>query len=216
MIYSKRVRILLATTNMGKLAELRQILGEQRIEVVGLSDSASTEEIETGSTFAENALLKARRFYSVSGAPTIADDSGLEVDALGGAPGIYSARYAGVVSGDGDRVAKLLDEMKDLPDELRRARFMCAAAVVWEGGEKVFLGEVHGVILKTPRGANGFGYDPIFFYQPLGKSFAQLAASEKAHVSHRGQAFRRLAAWLSESGVLDSSKSGDRIVTTAD
>lgn len=205
------MRILLATTNTGKLAELRQILGEQRIVVVGLSDSASTEEIETGSTFAENALLKARHFHSVSGAPTIADDSGLEVDALGGAPGIYSARYAGVDSGDGDRVAKLLDEMKDVPDQHRRARFICAAAFVWEGGEKVFLGEVHGVILETPRGSNGFGYDPIFFYQPLGKSFAQLAASEKSHVSHRGQAFRRLAAWLGESGVLDSSKPGDRI-----
>jgi len=210
------VRILLATTNPGKLAELKQILGEQRIEGVGLSDSASTEEIEAGSTFEENALLKARYYFGVSGTPTIADDSGLEVDALGGAPGIFSARYAGAGSGDGDRIAKLLEEMKDLPAQRRTARFICAAAVVWEGGEKVFLNEVHGIILKSPRGSNGFGYDPVFLYHPLGKTFAELTPSEKADVSHRGQAFRRLAACLGESGVLDSSKSDDRIVTTAD
>ncbi len=192
--------ILLATTNQRKLAELRQILGGQRIEVVGLSDSASTEEIEIGSTFSENALLKARHYHRVSGLPTIADDSGLEVESLGGAPGIYSARYAGAASGDRDRIAKLLDEMKDLPDRLRGARFVCAAAIVWEGGENVFVDEVHGVILKTARGVNGFGYDPIFFYELLGKSFAELTASEKADVSHRGKAFRRLAAWLRNAG----------------
>lgn len=212
----KGVRILLATTNKGKLAELRKILGEHRIEVVGLGDSASTEEIETGSTFAENALLKARHYFEVSGSLTIADDSGLEVEALGGAPGIYSARYAGKGSGDGDRIAKLLGEMKNLPVERRVARFVCAAAIVWTGGEKVFLDEVHGIILKAPRGTNGFGYDPIFLYQPLAKTFAELSSSEKADVSHRGKAFRQLAAWLRESGVLDSSKSNDRIVTTAD
>jgi XTP/dITP diphosphohydrolase len=195
------VSILLATTNQGKLAELKRILGDQRIGVVGLRDSASTEEIETGSTFAENALLKARHFYRVSGLPTIADDSGLEVEALGGAPGIYSSRYAGAASGDPDRIAKLLDEMKDLPDRLRGARFVCAAAIVWEGGERVFLDEAQGVILKTARGVNGFGYDPIFFYEPLGKSFAELTASQKADVSHRGKAFRRLAAWLIDAGV---------------
>jgi XTP/dITP diphosphohydrolase len=210
------VRILLATTNLAKLSELRPILGEQRIEVVGLSESAATEEIEKGSSFAENALLKARHYYQVSGLPTIADDSGLEVEALSGAPGIHSARYAGPGSGNSGRVAKLLNEMKELPEQLRGARFVCAAAVVWEGGEKVFLDEVRGVILKSARGGNGFGYDPIFLYQPLGKSFAELSPSEKANVSHRGKAFRRLATWLRESRVLDSRRSGDRIVTTAD
>lgn len=208
--------MLVATTNRGKLAELSEILCEQRIEVVGLSDLASTQEIETGSTFAENALLKARHYYRESGLPTIADDSGLEVEALGGAPGIYSARHAGAVKSDSDRIAKLLDEMENLPEQLRRARFICAAAVVWERGEKVFLAEVHGVILKTARGLNGFGYDPLFFYQPLGKTFAELTPSEKSDVSHRGHAFRRLAAWLKDTGVLDTSKSNDRIVTTAD
>jgi len=210
------VRILLATTNPGKLAELRQILGEQRIEVVGLTDSASTEDIETGSTFKENALLKARHYFNVARIPTIADDSGLEVEALGGAPGIFSARYGGAGSGDDDRIAKLLEEMKDLRAQRRNARFVCAAAFVWEGGEKVFLNEVHGIILKSPRGSNGFGYDPVFLYHPLGRTFAELTASEKADVGHRGQAFRRLTAWMGESGVLDSSKSDDRIVTTAD
>ena len=210
------MRILLATTNPGKLTELRQILGEQRIELVALSDSASTEEIEAGSTFEENALLKARHYFEVSRTPTVADDSGLEVEALGGAPGIFSARYVGAGSGDGDRIRKLLEEMKDIPAKLRTARYICAAAVVWEGGEKVFFNEVHGIILKSPRGSNGFGYDPVFLYNPLRKTFAELTATEKADVSHRGHAFRRLAAWLGESGVLDSSRSDDRIVTTGD
>lgn len=210
------VPILLATTNPAKVAELRQIMGEQLIEVIGLSESASTEEIETGSTFAENALLKARYYHRVSKLTTVADDSGLEVEALDGAPGIYSARYAGPVASDAGRIARLLDEMKGLADERRGARFTCAAAIVWEGGEKVFLDQVEGVILESGRGENGFGYDPVFFYGPLGKTFAELSSSEKAQVSHRGRAFRRLAAWLSDSGLLDTPRSGDRIVATAD
>ena len=214
--YTEAVRILLATTNQGKLAELRQVMGERGIEVIGLSDSASTQEIETGSTFAENALLKARRYHRTSGLPTAADDSGLEVEALAGAPGVYSARYAGPLADDAERIARLLDEMKDLSNSHRRARFTCAAAFVWEGGERVFVDQVQGVILTSARGGNGFGYDPVFFYEPLGKTFAELTSSEKAGVSHRGLAFRRLAAWLSESGVLDTPGSGDRIVTTAD
>ena len=212
----KSVRILLATTNQGKIAEVRRIMGERLIEVAGLVDSAFTDDIETGSTFAENALLKARYYHRISRVPTIADDSGLEVEALGGAPGVYSARYAGPGAGDAGRIARLLDEMKGLADQGRRARFTCAAAVVWEGGEKVFLDRVQGVILESARGGNGFGYDPVFFYEPLGKTFAELTPKEKAKVSHRGRAFRRLAAWLSDSGVLDTPRSGARIVTTAD
>jgi XTP/dITP diphosphohydrolase len=210
------VRILLATTNQGKVAELRLIMVDLRIEVAGLSKSASTEGIETGSTFEENALLKARHYHRISGLPTIADDSGLEVESLGGAPGIYSARYAGPAAGDAGRITQLLDKMKVLSKERRSARFTCAAAFVWEGGERVFLDRVQGVILESPRGENGFGYDPIFFYEPLGKTFAELRPSEKAQVSHRGQAFRRLATWLSESSVLDTPRSGDRIGTNAD
>lgn len=210
------MRILLATTNHGKIAELRQIMSEQLIEVIGLMESASTEEIETGSTFEENALLKARHYQRISNRATIADDSGLEVEALGGAPGVNSARYAGHGAADAGRIARLLDEMKGLEYQERRARFTCAAAVVWEGGEKVIVDHVPGVILESSRGENGFGYDPVFFYEPLGKTFAELTQSEKAEVSHRGRAFRRLAAWLRDSGVLDTPRSDDRIVATAD
>ncbi|HSB07960.1 MAG TPA: RdgB/HAM1 family non-canonical purine NTP pyrophosphatase [Blastocatellia bacterium] len=210
------MHILLATTNQGKLAELRQIIGGLALKVVGLRDCESTEEIEIAPTFAENALLKARYYHRLRGLPVIADDSGLEVDALAGAPGVRSARYAGPDSSDADRVSRLLAEMKDVPPECRRARFVCAAAIAWGGGEKVFLGEVAGVITSSPRGQNGFGFDPVFFYEGLGKTFAQLTQSEKAEVSHRGRAFRRLGAWLNESRVLDTLRSGDRIVTTAD
>jgi XTP/dITP diphosphohydrolase len=214
--YNQRVRVLLATTNQGKLIELTRIMRDLGIDLVGLSDSASTEEIETGSSFSENALLKARHFYKLSGKPTVADDSGLEVEALGGAPGIHSARYAGSDASDGDRVAKLLVELKRVPEARKTARFVCAAAFVWEEGERVFLGETTGTILDAPRGHNGFGYDPVFFYEPLLKTFAELTPTEKADVSHRGRAFRKLAAWLRESGVLDTRRSGDKIMPTAD
>jgi len=177
------------------------------IEITGLDQSASTEEIETGSTFAENALLKARHYHRLGGLPTIADDSGLEVEALGGAPGVHSARYAGREASDADCIAKLLDELKGLPPARRRARFACAAAIVWEGGEKVVLDEAPGVILNGARGSNGFGYDPVFLYEPLGKTFAELTPSEKEMVSHRGRAFRRLSAWLTRSGLLESPSS---------
>ena len=211
-----QVKVLLATTNPGKIAELRLILGEHRIEVSGLSEASSTSEMETGSTFAENALLKARFYHRNSNLPTVADDSGLEVEALGGAPGIYSARYAGTGAGDVDRIAKLLEELKGLPLDRRGAQFTCAAAIVWDGGERVFQERVRGLILERARGRNGFGYDPIFLYEPLGKTFAELGPSEKATVSHRGRAFRSLAAWMSDSGLLDTPRSGDKIGTTAD
>ena len=210
------MRILLATTNQGKVAELKQIMGEKGIELIALSDSESTEPIETGTTFSENALLKANHYHRITALPTIADDSGLEVEALGGAPGVHSARYAGPGADDSARVSKLLEELKDVPTHRRGARFVCAAAIVWEGGQKVVLDEARGVILQSPLGNNGFGYDPVFFYEPLSRTFAELAPSEKAEVSHRGRAFRQLAAWLSESGVLDTPSSADRIVTTAD
>jgi len=191
------VRILLATTNPGKLAEVKQILGE-RIEIVGLSAAESTEEIETATTFMENALLKARHYSRISGIPTIADDSGLEVEALNGAPGIHSARYAGPDAEDKDRIKKLIEEMRDVPPQRRDARFTCAAAIVWASGEKVFEDFVCGKILDAPRGQAGFGFDPVFFYEP----FAEISSSAKAQVSHRGRAFRRLAAWLAESRAL--------------
>ena len=198
------MRVLLATTNKGKILELKRILGEQGIEVAGLNDLATTEEIETGSTFAENALLKARAFHKNSGMPTIADDSGLEVEALGGAPGIASARYGRAGATDAERTARLLAALKDVPSENRVAQFVCAAAIVWKGGEQVFTEKAEGVVLQEPRGHNGFGYDPVFYYEPLGKTFAELTPAEKSRVSHRGRAFSRLAEWLNNSGLLEA------------
>jgi len=195
------VHILLATTNHGKLAEVKQILGE-RIEIVGLNVAESTEEIETGTTFMENALLKARHYSRISGIPTIAEDSGLEVEALNGAPGIHSARYAGPGAEDKDRIKKLIEELRGVPPQRRDARFACAAAIVWASGEKVFEDFVSGKILEAPRGQAGFGFDPVFFYEPLEKTFAEISSSAKAQISHRGRAFRRLAVWLAESRAL--------------
>jgi XTP/dITP diphosphohydrolase len=200
----KTMRILLATTNQGKIRELTRILGQLQLEVIGLDPAATTEEIEIASTFAENALLKARHYHKASGLPTIADDSGLEVEALGGAPGVTSARYAGPNASDADRIVKMLGELTDVPPENRAARFVCAAAMVWDGGEQVFIDEARGRILDAPRGHNGFGYDPVFYYAPLGKTFAELSESEKADVSHRGRAFAQLAHWLRAARVLDT------------
>ena len=206
------MRILLATTNPGKIIELERILSSQSIEVIGLGGLTAPEDIETGSTFAENALLKARYFHNRSGLPTVADDSGLEVEALGGRPGIYSARYGGPNATDAERTAKLLEEMKNVSAEQRAARFVCAAAIVWDEGEQVFEDEARGVILTEPRGQGGFGYDPVFYYPPLGRTFAEITMEEKARVSHRGRAFRRLARWLDQSGLLDTLGEGDRII----
>lgn len=192
------MRLLLATTNQGKIKELRKILGDEGFELIGLGEWASEVE-ETGETFADNALLKARYYHQVSKLATIADDSGLEVEALDGAPGVYSARYAGTEASDLDRVHKLLEDMQDVPTKKRGARFVCVAAIVWSGGERVFTGEACGTLLKELRGEDGFGYDPIFYYAPLGKTFAELTNEEKALVSHRGLAFRQLAQWLKES-----------------
>jgi XTP/dITP diphosphohydrolase len=137
--------------------------------------------------------------------PTIADDSGLEVEALRGAPGIASARYGGAGSTDAERTARLLAALDDVGLENRSARFVCAAAIVWKGGEQVFVEEARGVVLREPRGENGFGYDPVFYYEPLGKTFAELMPAEKSEISHRGRAFGRLAVWLNDSGLLEAA-----------
>jgi XTP/dITP diphosphohydrolase len=215
------VQILLATTNTGKLRELKQILGDAGLDIVGLNQLQALEEpeaveIETGSTFAENALLKARYYFARTGLTTIADDSGLEVDALAGAPGIYSARYAGPDATDRDRVEKLLGELNGIEAARRGARFVCAAAIRWNAGERVFLDEACGRLLDHPRGEGGFGYDPIFYYEPLGKTFAELTEEEKAIVGHRGRAFRQLTQWLKGSRLLDSLSSNDRIKNPAE
>ena len=194
------MRLLLATSNHGKIRELKGILGSLHCQLLSLNDIDPIEGVEeTGLTFIDNALIKARHYFLATGIPSIADDSGLSVDALGGAPGVRSARYAGTEATDSERVVKILEEMVGVPDALRRARFICAAAIVSEAGQKTFTGEVEGVILREPRGANGFGYDPIFFYEPYGRTFAELSKEEKSIISHRGIAFRKLAQWLESS-----------------
>ncbi|MGH9764900.1 MAG: RdgB/HAM1 family non-canonical purine NTP pyrophosphatase [Blastocatellia bacterium] len=196
------MELLIASTNKGKVEELREILEIEGLEVMGLDRlPAMTVPEETGSTFEENALLKAHYYRKLTGMITIADDSGLEVDALGGAPGVMSARYAGFEATDNDRVRKLLGELDGVAGQRRSARFICAAALVWQGGEKVFRGEANGQITIDKRGAGGFGFDPVFLYGPLGRTFAELSRSEKSSVSHRGIAFRNLAKWIKEKGL---------------
>lgn len=200
-MYTHMMRILLATTNKGKIRELKRLLGDEGFDVIGLEGLPTPDDIETGSTFAENALLKAHYYHNLTGLVTVADDSGLEVEALKGAPGIYSARYGGPDATDADRIAKLLKEMKDVPIHERNARFVCAAAIVWKDGEKVFADEVRGRILEEPRGEGGFGYDPVFYYEPFSKSFAELDQEKKSEVSHRGLAFGKLVQWLNDAQI---------------
>ena len=189
-------RVVLATRNEGKIVELRRILADVAdVELVGLDAYPDMPEVEeTGETFAENALLKARAVSAHTGLAAVADDSGLCVDFLGGAPGIRSARWAGEPSDDERNLRLVLDQLADAGDGLRGAHFFCAAAaVVPRGGERVAEGRVDGTLLTAPRGTNGFGYDPIFV--PLGetRTTAEMASDEKDAISHRGKAFRALA-----------------------
>jgi XTP/dITP diphosphohydrolase len=187
-----------ATGNPAKGVEIAQLLKPLRIEVVRPSDVILELEVaETGATFAENARLKAEAFAAASGRPVLADDSGLEVDALGGEPGVRSARYGGPGLDDTGRVALLLDRLRGVPEGSRAARFVCVLALAMPGRETlVFEGSVDGLIATEPRGSGGFGYDPVFFYAPAGRTFAELRAEEKAMVSHRGKAIRRFVQCL--------------------
>ena len=193
------VKLLLATRNVGKLAELRRILEEELgpaagIEVVGLADVPEYPEApETGATFAENALAKARDAVAATGLPAVADDSGLTVDALGGMPGVLSARWVGRHGDDQGNLELVLGQLVDVPDERRGAAFVCAAALVTpDGTETVARGEWRGRVIREPRGANGFGYDPIFVPGGEERTSAELSAAEKDAASHRGRAFRAL------------------------
>ncbi len=181
--------IVLSTRNLGKLREFRSLLLPLESELLSLKDLCLDVEIdESGSTFAENARLKAIGYSRLTRFPVLADDSGLEVAALGGWPGVHSARYAGPEASDSDRVQKLLGELEKVDGE-RTARFVCALALAREG---VLLleskGECRGVIAKEPRGYNGFGYDPIFLFPELGKTLAELSETEKNRRSHRAHA----------------------------
>ena len=198
-------RVLLATRNTKKLEELRRILAGDAstvtlVELIGLDDVPAYPEVpETGLTFGENALLKAREGVRHTGLPTVADDSGLAVDALGGSPGVFSARWAGRHGDDAANLQLLLDQLADVPDEHRGAAFVCAAALVLPGGKEHLVdGRQVGVLTRGPRGSGGFGYDPIFVGEGQTRTNAELTAAEKDAISHRGKAFRAIARHLRE------------------
>ena len=191
-------RLLLATRNQGKVIEFRRILdalAPGEIDLVGLDQFPGLHDVEeTGETFAENALLKAREMSIATGLPAIADDSGLCIDFLNGAPGIFSARWAGKHGDDRANLEKVLDELKDVPDQSRGAYFICLAALYLPNGQSILEeGRFYGSILRSPVGDNGFGYDPIFAPDGLAISSAQMNAQEKDAVSHRGKALRAIA-----------------------
>jgi XTP/dITP diphosphohydrolase len=190
------VRLVLATRNAAKLDELRRILAPLvPVEVVGLGDVPAYPELpETGATFEENALLKAREAAARTGLPAVADDSGLTVDALNGMPGVLSARWAGRAASDENNLRLVLEQTADVPAARRGAAFVCAAVLVTpDGTEQVALGTMTGTLLREPRGTNGFGYDPVFLPAGETRSTAEMSAAEKDAISHRGKAFRALA-----------------------
>ncbi|WP_456412490.1 RdgB/HAM1 family non-canonical purine NTP pyrophosphatase [Thiolapillus sp.] len=193
-------RIILASNNPGKVREISQLLADQEMEVLPQSTFDIAEAEETGLTFVENAILKARNAAIHSGLPAIADDSGLEVDALQGAPGIYSARFAGPGASDADNNRKLLAELENTPEEQRTARFQCLIVYMRHGADPVPVicqGSWEGRILRHPQGENGFGYDPLFFVPEKSCSAAELPAAVKNAMSHRGKALRCLMQALS-------------------
>ncbi len=194
--------VVLATRNEGKIKELARILGS--VPLVGLDEFPGAPEVaETGATFEENALLKARAIATFTGQPSVADDSGLCVDALNGMPGIFSARWSGTHGDDQANLDLLLAQISDVPDERRGANFTCAAALVYpDGTSQVVLGEVTGQLIRTPRGSGGFGYDPIFVPDGYDVTTAEMTADEKDAISHRGKAFRALAPFI--TGSVDS------------
>jgi len=188
-------KVILASGNKHKLEEIQEILKDYKLELVTMYDAGlkDYEIIEDGDTFEANSLIKAQAVMDELGIDTIADDSGLEVDALGGAPGVYSARYAGE---DADYLAnnvKLIKELSEVPDEKRTARFVTVLTMLFKNGHKIVVrGEVEGVIGHESRGDNGFGYDPLFIVPELGKTFAQLESHEKNALSHRANALKLL------------------------
>ena len=194
--------IVLASNNLGKIREIQSLLGDTRFRVLSQSEMGVPEAEETGSTFIENAIIKARNACRYAGLPAISDDSGLEVDALDGAPGVYSARYAGVDATDENNNLKLLSALKDVADDQRRARFRCVAVFMRSADDPspvVAQGVWEGVILHQSRGVGGFGYDPLFLVPDLGCSSAELHFDQKNVMSHRGKAFRSLAAQILEA-----------------
>jgi XTP/dITP diphosphohydrolase len=190
--------LVVATLNRAKGHELLALLGEVPWDVTLLADvPGATLPEETGASYAENALIKARAAVGATGATALADDSGIEVDALGGGPGLYSARWGGPGVDDAGRNALMLERLRGVPAARRTARYRCVIALVAaDGGEHVVEGTAEGTIAETPRGTGGFGYDPIFFFPPLGRTFGEVAPAVKHRVSHRGIAARAARALL--------------------
>jgi XTP/dITP diphosphohydrolase len=193
-------KVVMASGNPGKLRELASLLEGLNIEVLAQSDFGVEDAEETGTTFAENSLIKARHAADATGLPAIADDSGLAVDALQGAPGVYSARYSGADATDQENVAKLLQAMRAVGEPSRGAAFHCVATFVLPDDSKPLVadGEWRGEILTTAKGDGGFGYDPIFLDSASGRSAAELAPEEKNARSHRGQALRKLVVLIEQ------------------
>lgn len=190
--FSQLEELVLATKNRGKIVEITNLLEGCGVKLLSLNDFAEIAEVEEdGDTFEANALKKARFVASSHRLTSLADDSGLCVDALSGRPGVLSARYAGPDSDDRQKYLKVLDEMKSIEDPFRTARFVCVLALVApNGAEKLFEGVCEGRILKEPRGTGGFGYDPIFYFEEMGMSFGEMDLETKNRVSHRGKALK--------------------------
>ncbi|NQZ93823.1 MAG: XTP/dITP diphosphatase [Moritella sp.] len=194
-------KVVLATGNPGKVREMSALLAEFGLEVLPQSNFNIVEADETGTTFIENAIIKAKHAAALTGLPAIADDSGLAVDALQGVPGIYSARYAGVDASDRDNLLKLLDALKGVPTAQRTARFHCVLVYMTHAEDPTPLvchGSWDGIITEQPSGEDGFGYDPIFFVESEGCTSAQLTKQRKSELSHRGQALTKLLAAMHE------------------
>ena len=192
------LELLLATHNQGKVKEYRALLAGLPYRLVTPAEVGLTLKVpEDGTSFEENAIAKATAYATHSHLITLADDSGLEVEALGGEPGVYSARYAGEGASDADRIRFLLVRMQDIPWERRAARFRCVIALAWPGSElKIFSGECRGIIVLEPSGSFGFGYDPVFFLPELGKTMAELPAEAKNQISHRANAAKEARQFL--------------------
>lgn len=199
MPVTKNTRMLLiATRNPGKLRELRILLAGTPYECISLDDAGINEEVpETGQSFEENAIIKATEYARLSGLLTLADDSGLEVDALDGEPGIRSARYAGNHASDADRIDLLIRKLSKIPDNKLTARFRCVIAVVSPGSDpEIYEGTCEGRIVRSPRGNGGFGYDPVFLSVELDKTMAELSPDEKNRYSHRSIASQKVCEYL--------------------
>jgi XTP/dITP diphosphohydrolase len=210
------MRLVVASSNPGKLAEIREVLAGLKLELIAQTELGIADADETAVTFIENALLKARHAAQRSGLPALGDDSGICVDALDGAPGLHSARYAGAHGDAAANIAKLLSALRDVPDHARTAHFHCAIVLLRGADDPAPLiaeGRWDGRILQAPRGNGGFGYDPVFFDPLLGRGAAELDAAIKNRVSHRGKALAKLRELLTADGAAGMGGSAERSVS---